>query len=153
MISIVLLIQVIVSLLLIIVVLLQQGKGASAGASFGGGASGSVFGSKGPASFMFKLTCFLCAIFFITSLMMGYLTSKHNKEASTLTGLNPAPVAVSNSNSNKQDNKQSIDSVLSADKNNKVNSINKSNISNKSSSGKSITDIINAGSSKNTAKK
>lgn len=150
MISIILLVQVIVSVLLIIVVLLQQGKGASAGASFGGGGSASVFGSKGPASFMFKLTCFLCAIFFITSLMMGYLTSKRNKESSQLTGLNSNPVAVSNSN--KQNKKISIDSVLSADKNNKVNSINKSN-NTSSVSGKSISDIINSGSSKNISKK
>lgn len=154
MISIILLIQIIVSVLLVVVVLLQQGKGASAGASFGGGGSGSVFGSKGPASFMFKLTCLLCAIFFITSLMMGYLTSKNNKESSRLTGLNPNPVAVSNANSNKKNNKQSIDSVLSADKNNKLN--NRSNIDKSngaSASGKSITDIINAGSSNKSAKK
>ena len=89
MISIILLIQIIVSILLIIVVLLQQGKGANAGAAFGsgggagGGGANSLFGSKGPASFMFKLTCLLCAIFFITSLMMGYLTSRETKKASS----------------------------------------------------------------------
>ena len=44
-------------------VLIQQGKGADAGASFGGGASQTVFGSVGAGSFLVKLTAGLTALF------------------------------------------------------------------------------------------
>ena len=82
MISVILFIHVVICVLLIIIVLIQQGKGANAGAAFGGG---SMFGSKGPASFMFKVTCFLCAVFFVTSILLGYLTSRSVKKQSQLT--------------------------------------------------------------------
>ena len=49
-------------------VLLQQGKGADAGASFGGGASQTLFGSAGAGSFLGKLTAALSVLFFCTSL-------------------------------------------------------------------------------------
>ncbi len=49
-------------------VLIQQGKGADAGASFGAGASATVFGSQGSATFLSRATAILAAIFFITSL-------------------------------------------------------------------------------------
>ena len=53
-------------------VLLQQGKGADAGASFGAGASNTVFGSQGSSTFLSKFTAILAAGFFITSLGLGY---------------------------------------------------------------------------------
>ncbi len=46
-------------------VLIQQGKGADAGASFGSGASGTVFGSQGSSSFLSRFTAVLAAIFFL----------------------------------------------------------------------------------------
>lgn len=49
-------------------VMLQQGKGADAGASFGGGASQTVFGSQGNASFLSRSTAILATAFFVTSL-------------------------------------------------------------------------------------
>ena len=57
-------------------VLLQRGKGAEAGAGFGAGASGTVFGARGSSSFLSRSTAILAALFFITSLALAYLGSK-----------------------------------------------------------------------------
>lgn len=54
-------------------VLLQRGKGADAGAGFGAGASGTVFGARGSASFMTRMTATLAALFIGTSLFLAYL--------------------------------------------------------------------------------
>lgn len=54
-------------------VLLQRGKGADAGAGFGAGASGTVFGSRGSGSFLSHVTAVLAALFFVTSLTLAYL--------------------------------------------------------------------------------
>lgn len=71
--SIVLTIDIIVALAIIVLVLLQQGKGADMGVSFGAGSSNTVFGSKGSASFLFKMTIFCTAVFFVGCLALGYL--------------------------------------------------------------------------------
>jgi preprotein translocase subunit SecG len=57
-------------------VLLQRGKGADAGAGFGAGASGTVFGARGSASFLSRMTATLAALFFATSLTLAYLGGK-----------------------------------------------------------------------------
>jgi preprotein translocase subunit SecG len=57
-------------------VLLQRGKGAEAGAGFGAGASGTVFGARGSASFLSRSTAILAALFFMTSLGLAYLGSR-----------------------------------------------------------------------------
>jgi preprotein translocase subunit SecG len=67
------LMHVIISIALIALVLIQQGKGAELGATFGSAASQTVFGSKGSASFLLKLTGLLALLFFVTSLSLGYL--------------------------------------------------------------------------------
>jgi preprotein translocase subunit SecG len=59
-------------------VLLQQGKGADAGASFGGG-SQTVFGSRGSASFLSRLTAIIATSFFVTSLTLAYLSTKQSE--------------------------------------------------------------------------
>lgn len=71
-----LLVHIVISVVLIVLVLLQQGKGADAGASFGSGASQTVFGSQGTGSFMLRLTSAVAALFFITSLALGYLSGR-----------------------------------------------------------------------------
>jgi len=53
-------------------VLLQQGKGADAGASFGAGASSTVFGSQGSTTFLSRVTAILAAGFFMTSLGLAF---------------------------------------------------------------------------------
>ena len=69
-----------VALALIVLVLIQHGKGADVGASFGSGASQTIFGSQGSTSFLVKLTSVLAAIFFTTSLILGYMASHAAKQ-------------------------------------------------------------------------
>lgn len=75
--QIVLTIHVIVSILLIGLVLIQHGKGADIGAAFGSGASNTVFGSQGSGNFLFKLTALMAALFFATSLSLGYIVASN----------------------------------------------------------------------------
>ena len=64
-------IHVIVAIVIVGLVLLQQGKGADAGASFGAGASQTVFGASGSGNFLVKATTIAATIFFITSLSLA----------------------------------------------------------------------------------
>jgi len=65
-----------VSLFLIIIVLLQHGKGADAGAAFGGGGSSqSLFGSEGPVSLLNKITTASAIVFMVTSVSLAYYSS------------------------------------------------------------------------------
>jgi preprotein translocase subunit SecG len=59
---------------LIGLILIQHGKGADAGAAFGSGASGTVFGSQGSASFLTRTTAVLAATFFVTCLILAYFS-------------------------------------------------------------------------------
>ena len=77
MLALVITVHIVVAILIVGLILLQQGKGASMGASFGSGASQTVFGSRGAAPFMFKFTAFLVAVFFVTSVSLSYI-GKHN---------------------------------------------------------------------------
>jgi len=72
-----LVVYLIVSIILVGFVLIQQGKGAGMGASFGSGASNTVFGAGGSGNFMTRTTGILATIFFVLSLMLGNLSSKH----------------------------------------------------------------------------
>lgn len=68
------------------------------GAAFGGGASGSLFGSSGSANFLSRTTAILAALFFVSSLALSYFASKsHVQGPSSLmeTVAKEAPVAVS----------------------------------------------------------
>lgn len=71
---------VLVAFLLILLILLQQGKGADAGAAFGSGASGTVFGAAGSANFLSRATAILATIFFALALVMTYL-ARHTGSA------------------------------------------------------------------------
>jgi preprotein translocase subunit SecG len=76
MITLVLIIHVLVAVAIIALVLLQQGKGADMGAAFGGGSSQTLFGSRGSANFLSRVTAGLATVFFITSLGLAYLYSQ-----------------------------------------------------------------------------
>ena len=68
--------QILVSVSLIALVLLQQGKGADAGAAFGSGTSGTIFGSRGSASFLSRATAVLAAVFFSNSIALAYISGQ-----------------------------------------------------------------------------
>lgn len=70
--SVIVIVHLIVALGVIVLVLVQHGKGADMGASFGAGASNTVFGSQGSANFLSRTTAVLVAIFFATSLGLAY---------------------------------------------------------------------------------
>ena len=79
-----------IALLIIVLVLLQRGKGADAGAAFGAGASGTVFGARGSGSFFSRATAVCATAFFVSSLTLAYLSSQRTTTASSL--LDDAPV-------------------------------------------------------------
>lgn len=83
----VLVVHVLVAVAMIGLILLQQGKGAEMGASFGAGASQTVFGSAGSASFLTKLTAGLAAVFFVTSLSLAIYARKNAEVVPVLPGL------------------------------------------------------------------
>ena len=72
--------HVLVALAIIGLVLLQQGRGADAGAGFGGGASNTVFGARGTASFLSRGTAILAALFFSTSIILAYLGARQDNK-------------------------------------------------------------------------
>jgi preprotein translocase subunit SecG len=71
-------IHVVVSLAVIGLVLVQHGKGADAGAAFGGNSSGSVFGAQGSGNFVTRLTAVCVTIFFCTSIGLAFIASNKN---------------------------------------------------------------------------
>jgi preprotein translocase subunit SecG len=74
--SIVLIGHTFIAIMIIVLVLMQRGKGADAGAAFGSGASGTVFGARGSASFFSRATAVLATAFFATSLALAYMSSQ-----------------------------------------------------------------------------
>jgi preprotein translocase subunit SecG len=69
-------VHVLVCLLLVVVVLLQRGRGAEIGAVFGGGASSTVFGSRGAGNFLTRLTTAAAVVFMLTSLSLAYFAQE-----------------------------------------------------------------------------
>jgi preprotein translocase subunit SecG len=72
--TLVLVVHVVAALAIVGLVLLQHGKGADAGAAFGSGSSGSVFGSSGSANFLSRATAIAAVVFFLTSLGLTYFS-------------------------------------------------------------------------------
>jgi preprotein translocase subunit SecG len=94
--SILIAILVLVAIAVSVLVLLQHGKGADIGASFGSGASSTVFGSQGSASFLVKLTFVLAAIFFVISIALTNMASRSAKAGLVIVPpvANSVPVSV-----------------------------------------------------------
>lgn len=72
----ILVVHVLVAAVIVGLVLIQHGKGADIGASFGSGASSTVFGSRGTGGFLFKLTGGLALLFFVTSLTLSSIVAR-----------------------------------------------------------------------------
>ncbi len=72
-------VHILVALAIIGLILIQQGKGADAGASFGSGASQTLFGSRGSGNALSRGTAILAAVFFVTSVSLAVI-AKHNAE-------------------------------------------------------------------------
>lgn len=68
--------HVLVAIALVGLVLIQKGQGATAGASFGAGASATVFGSRGAGTFLTRATWVLAALFCVISLTMAVVVSR-----------------------------------------------------------------------------
>lgn len=83
-------VQVLAAIALIGLVLLQHGKGADAGAAFGSGASGTVFGSRGSANFLSRATAVCAAVFFLASLSLAYVVQIRKAPDSVTDGAAPA---------------------------------------------------------------
>src|ERR1700733_3412958 len=77
-------VHVLLALMIIGLVLLQRGKGAEAGAGFGSGASGTVFGARGTSTLFSKLTAVFAALFFVTSLTLAYLGARPAAEPTSV---------------------------------------------------------------------
>ena len=85
-----LIVHTLIALGIIALVLLQRGKGADAGAAFGAGASGTVFGARGSSSFFSRATAVLATAFFASSLTLAYLSSQRTTGPESL--LEDAPI-------------------------------------------------------------
>lgn len=77
-------VQVFIALALVGLILIQHGKGADAGAAFGAGASGTVFGSRGSANFLSRATAVLATLFFAVSLALAYLVTEEVKQSDSV---------------------------------------------------------------------
>ncbi len=82
--TILVIVQVLVAVALVGLILIQHGKGADAGAAFGSGASGTVFGARGSANFLSRTTGWLATVFFAASLALAYLVHGEKEGASVL---------------------------------------------------------------------
>jgi preprotein translocase subunit SecG len=76
-------VQVVSAVSIVALVLLQRGKGADAGAGFGAGASGTVFGARGATTGLSRMTAVFAAIFMINSLCLMYLFQRDARVAPT----------------------------------------------------------------------
>ena len=77
--NLVLALQILTALVMIGLVLIQHGKGADMGASFGSGASGSLFGATGSANFLSRSTAVCASVFFVATLFLAYSANDRPK--------------------------------------------------------------------------
>ncbi|HEX2540094.1 MAG TPA: preprotein translocase subunit SecG [Caldimonas sp.] len=89
--NLVLALQIVTALVMIGLVLIQHGKGADMGASFGSGASGSLFGATGSANFLSRSTAVCAGVFFLCTLALAY--TAHDRPRATTGSVLDRPAA------------------------------------------------------------
>lgn len=92
--TVVIVVHLLVAIGVVVLVLLQQGKGADAGASFGSGASATVFGSQGSSTFLSRFTAILAGVFFVTSLGLAFFATEQAENISQAGLPDPAVLEV-----------------------------------------------------------
>ena len=85
--NLVLVVQLLAAIVMIGLVLVQHGKGADMGASFGSGASGSLFGATGSANFLSRSTAVCAALFFVCTLALAFFSSNMSTRAPEATSV------------------------------------------------------------------
>ena len=86
-----LVVYLLVAIALIALIMLQQGKGADMGASFGAGASNTVFGSGGSGNFLTRMTAIVAVSFFLLSLLLGSIVAGERAPADEWIDLTEEP--------------------------------------------------------------
>ncbi|MFT5260896.1 MAG: preprotein translocase subunit SecG [Saprospiraceae bacterium] len=81
-----LILHLVLAVSVVALVLLQQGKGAQAGAAFGGGSSQSLFGARGSSNFLSRATAIAITGFFVTTLVLAYVYANAGRSTSVLEG-------------------------------------------------------------------
>ncbi len=94
--------HVLLAISLIALILIQHGRGADAGAAFGSGASSTVFGARGSASFLSRATAILATLFFVISLALAILANRQAGRES-VTDLAAPPAAEAPARSGQAD--------------------------------------------------
>lgn len=84
----ILVVHILLAIMIIGLVLVQHGKGADAGASFGGGGAATVFGASGSGNFLSRMTGILTALFFITSLTLAVFAKQNSNDEYSLKTVN-----------------------------------------------------------------
>ena len=85
--------HVLIAIAMISFILVQKGAGATAGAAFGSGASGTVFGAKGSANFLSRATALLATLFFVTSLALAWYAMQITDQPGLMELEEPVPTA------------------------------------------------------------
>ncbi len=91
--NLVVVLQIIAALVMIGLVLIQHGKGADMGASFGSGASGSLFGATGSANFLSRSTAVCAAVFFVCTLALAFFANDRSRPSTGSVLDRPAVIA------------------------------------------------------------
>jgi len=78
--------HVLLCVLLVIIILLQPGKGGDVGAAFGGGGATSVFGPRGPASLLSRMTTVVAVLFMVTSVTLSLYSNRARQEDADVSG-------------------------------------------------------------------
>jgi len=97
--------HVIVCIILVLVVLLQSGKGADLAGAFGGGATQTAFGSRGPASFLSRMTTVAAVVFMVTSIGLSMMTERRAVDDSSILDDGKATVQEEKKQENSSDAK------------------------------------------------